>query len=459
PRQASNSQVTVCYLARRSAAAGPADWVAAGGPPVAACAAGSVDRAADPPPSADDPVDLEALGEVAVHVHPVRSRDVPDVVRVGVAAMLLRRVARERRHLALDVPLLEGDVGLVGEVEVVPRDLVAEDRRPLERPQTLGGDHLVVLVDVVQARLEDDVRPQLLPQLDEELEDVLPVLRERPHLEVVHGQARLRDADLRRRLAHLAGERVRREAIGQRLGRDREGHVAHVFARLDEPGHRPAAAELAVVRVRRENERALPAVDHAGSSPQRAVATQAARPSAPQPIGSSNSASYPRLCTAIASSVSPTPSGTTPLAVAAARRKASARPASARQANSASPTIPVSAATVTGVVCKAERLRPAAPASPARFAYARSKPPMPTPCSGWSSAMRMPRVTSLPRPLVASASTAGAAGKAGARAGRAASRQAARSAAAADTAAGRGRKATAAAASTPTISAAKLDCE
>ena len=50
---------------------------------------------------------------------------------------------------------------------------------------------------------------------------------------------------------------------GQRPRRDREGDVAHLAAGVDEPRHRAAAAELAVVGVRREDERALEAVDHA----------------------------------------------------------------------------------------------------------------------------------------------------------------------------------------------------
>ena len=85
--------------------------------------------------------------------------------------------------------LLERDVRLVGEVEVVPGDLVAEDRRPLEGAQPLRGDHLVVLVDVVEAGLEDDVGPPLLPELDQQLEDLLAVLRERADVEVVDGEA------------------------------------------------------------------------------------------------------------------------------------------------------------------------------------------------------------------------------------------------------------------------------
>ena len=160
--------------------------------------------------------------------------------------------------------LLERGVPLVREVEVVPGDLVAEHRRPLERAQALGGDHLVVLVDVVEARLEDGIRLPLLPEGDQQLEDVLAALGERAHLEVVHRQLRLGDAELGGRLAHLARQRVGREAFRERLRRDRERDVPHLGAALDEARHRPAAAELAVVGVRREDEHLLPGLDHAG---------------------------------------------------------------------------------------------------------------------------------------------------------------------------------------------------
>src|SRR3954451_3976856 len=116
------------------------------------------------PWSGDNPIHLKNLGVLAVHVDAVRPRDVPDVLGVRVPPVLLRRVMRQRRHLPLQVALLERDVPLVPEVEVVPRDLVAEGRRALEGPQALVGDRAVVLVDVVQARLEDDVRPPLLPE-------------------------------------------------------------------------------------------------------------------------------------------------------------------------------------------------------------------------------------------------------------------------------------------------------
>ena len=157
---------------------------------------------------------------------------------------------------------VEREVRLVGEVEVVPRDLVAEDRRALERAQALGGDRLVVLVDVVQRRLEDEVGLPVVPDLDQQLEDLLAVVGERAHVEVVHGQVRVRDAELGGRLAHLAGQRVGREALRERPRGDRERDVADLRALLDEARHRPAAAELAVVGVRRQHEDALAREHH-----------------------------------------------------------------------------------------------------------------------------------------------------------------------------------------------------
>ena len=106
-------------------------------------------------------------------------------------------------------------------------------------------------MDVVVRGLEDDVGTPLLPQPYEQLENVLPALGKRAHVEVVNRELRLWDAELSRRLAHLAGERVGREPRGQRAGRDRERDVTHLTASLDETRHRAAAAELAVVRVRR----------------------------------------------------------------------------------------------------------------------------------------------------------------------------------------------------------------
>src|SRR6188508_3026881 len=103
--------------------------------------------------SGHDPIHLEALGELAVHVDAVHAGEVPHVLGIGVAAVLLRGVAGERGDLALEVTLLERDVRAVREVEVVPGHLVAEDRRPLEGAQALLSDRLVILVDVVVGRL------------------------------------------------------------------------------------------------------------------------------------------------------------------------------------------------------------------------------------------------------------------------------------------------------------------
>src|SRR5436190_20029403 len=138
--------------------------------------------------SNDDAVDLEDLGELAVHVDAVHAREVADVLRVRVAPVMLGGILLERRDLQGDVLLLERDVPLVLEVEVVPRDLVAEDRRPLEGAQALLRYRAVVLVDVVEARLEDDVGLPLLPQRDEQLEYVLPPLGKGADVEVVDDQ-------------------------------------------------------------------------------------------------------------------------------------------------------------------------------------------------------------------------------------------------------------------------------
>ena len=64
------------------------------------------------------------------------------------------------------------------------------------------------------------------------------------------------------------------EALGQRAGGDREGHVPHLGAFLDQARHRAAAAELAVVGVRSEHERPLPAAGH-GAALRRITTTEA----------------------------------------------------------------------------------------------------------------------------------------------------------------------------------------
>ncbi len=73
--------------------------------------------------------------------------------------------------------------------------------------------------------------------------------------------------------------------------------------------------------------------------------------------------------------------------------------AATSQQSSASPTIPCSAATVTGVVCDATRFG-SFPLIPRRCAYSRENPPAPTPATGWSSAIRIPWPTRFARPDV-----------------------------------------------------------
>ena len=162
--------------------------------------------------------------------------------------------------------LLERDVGAVRELEVVPRDLVAQDRRPLEGAEPFLRDRLVVLVDVVVGRLEDDVGTELLPHRDEQLQDVLPTLGERPHVEVVHREVRLRRCRARRSPRAPPGRACR---VGTPAGasgsRSRTRRSAPRTPCLDEPCHRAPAPELAVVGVRREHERPAVAVDHATS--------------------------------------------------------------------------------------------------------------------------------------------------------------------------------------------------
>src|ERR1700757_862168 len=200
--------------------------------------------------SSHDAVHLEHLGILAVHVDAMHAREVPYVSGVRIAAVMLRRVLLERRDLPLDVRLLERDVPLVLEVEVVPRDLVTEDRRALEGAQPLLRDGAVVLVNGVKPRLKAAPRLPLFPERDEQLEDVLTPLGERADVEVVHRERLGGDPELGRRLRDLSRERIRRKAGGQRARRDRERDIADIAAGIDKSRHRSTAAELTVVSVR-----------------------------------------------------------------------------------------------------------------------------------------------------------------------------------------------------------------
>src|SRR4029077_6662605 len=210
----------------------------------------------------------------------------------------------------------------------------------------------------------DDVRLPLLPQRHEELEDVLPPLREGANVEVVHRERLGRDPELGGRLAHLACERVGREAGRQRAGCDREGHVANVAARLDEPRHGPPAPELAVVGVRREDERRLPALDHraiisgTGSSAvptgsgrgarTRLGAASATSPINPHVVGSSKTAWYASEGTKIATSPSPADSAIIPNTGWLIRRYAARSSATSSEKEITSQRAACSAANVTG---------------------------------------------------------------------------------------------------------------
>ena len=66
-----------------------------------------------------------------------------------------------------------------------------------------------------------------------------------------------------------AEQRARLEAGRERTRRDREGDVPDLAPGLDQPCHRPAAPELAVVGMRGEHQRLLPALEHRAIQPAR----------------------------------------------------------------------------------------------------------------------------------------------------------------------------------------------
>src|SRR5665647_847205 len=202
--------------------------------------------------SLEDPaVDLEHLGELAADVDAARKGDVADVVLARVVAVALAGVAGKGLHLLLDVALLEPHVGLVREVEVVPGDLVGQHRGALEGAQALLGDGLVVLVQVDEGGHHHAVWVELLLEDDHLLEDVLAHGGEGAHLEVEDLEVALGDAEDARGGADLVLEDVFREALRDALGGRAEGGVGDLDAVLDEARHGAAAAELAVVGVRR----------------------------------------------------------------------------------------------------------------------------------------------------------------------------------------------------------------
>ena len=340
--------------------------------------------------------------------------------RTGGAAAT--RTSRARRS-SLDVALLERGVPLVREAEVVPGDLVAEHGRPLEGAQALGGDHLVVLVDVVEARLEDGVGCH-------SSQSAISSSR-------MSGGARGTCAPRSRaRSAAPRGCRARWSPRAPRAPgcparsrpgatrRDRERDVAHLGAGLDEARHRPAAAELAVVGVRRRGRarccqawitraalsrqlgrRRLRRRRRSGARPaahRQSPSRRAVRPKQPpehrileqrvvgQRVHAERGDAGSEGEDALAR-------GTTP----AARRNVVSssgdeEPAQQREAGQAGLR-----EHSHGRVVRRRLLRLLAAGRPTRFAYARLNPPIPTPCTGWCSPILIPCVTSFARPLEA----------------------------------------------------------
>ena len=121
--------------------------------------------------------------------------------------------------------------------------------------------------------------------------------------------------------------------------------------------------------------------------------------------------------------------------------------------------MPVSAATVTAVLCEAAFFG-SFPLNPTRSAYARLNPPIPTPWTGWCNAILIPCVTSFARPLDALFRPEPDSRSSEWRMCGVPSATAAITAAATPSArAARQRQRNAATTAAPTISAAKLDCE
>jgi hypothetical protein len=110
--------------------------------------------------------------------------------------------------------------------------------------------HGVVLVQVRAGGHENDVRRDRPPQLDHLLEHLLAVVPELTDGEVVDEPVLLGHAELVEGGVALVLEPVGLGALGQRqLGRG-EGGLVDLGALLDPAGHRAAAPELGVIRVR-----------------------------------------------------------------------------------------------------------------------------------------------------------------------------------------------------------------
>ena len=211
--------------------------------------------------------------------------------------------------------------------------------------------------------------------------------------------------------------------VGERARRDREGDVAHLAARLDEAGHRPAAAELPVVGVRREDERALEAREHGASlrgahglghgrrglgrsahDGRRLLLRDARRRG--RPGRAAPRSSDPRRTRRRRRCARRSRARTIPVARETREVKPRPRPAQGREEGGGDepgeerePDEALLGDDGDGVVCDATRLG-SRPGMPSRRAYSREKPPTPTPCTGLSRAMRTPWPTRFARPEV-----------------------------------------------------------
>ena len=280
-------------------------------------------------------------------------------------------------------------------------------------------------------------------------------------LEVVHGQVRLGDAELGRRLAHLARQRVGREALRQRLasrsrtrrsGRRRPRRRAAPSCRRSRTRRRPCAARG---RARASSPRSrLPPPRGADAGRRRGRAR-------PSPSGPRTA----RCSTGCARRSRPTLARRRARARRLRRaRRAGTRAGSRRPRSQAKSRKPGNAGLGRdghGRRVRGRLLRRQAD-SACRAAYDSLKPPMPTPPSGWSSAIRIPPLTRLARlPAVGRGDEC----RPGEERSSAARRRQPTTPSTSDgrrdvaTAAGRAPARSRRRRASPTISAAKLDCE
>jgi hypothetical protein len=72
--------------------------------------------------------------------------------------------------------------GLRVERQIVPQNLVPENVAPLERPEPLPRNHIMVLVAIIQARHENGVGTILIVQIDKKLKQILALFIQPPVL-------------------------------------------------------------------------------------------------------------------------------------------------------------------------------------------------------------------------------------------------------------------------------------